>query len=89
VLRWSREGWADADTLADKQDRETLVTAHDDDLVGAIADKMAADDIARVPVISRASRKLVGLVARRDLLRVRLHTTREEQERASGRRIFD
>jgi CBS domain-containing protein len=89
VLRWTREGWADADTLADRQDPETLLVCQDDDLVGAIADKMAASDIARVPVVSRADRKLVGLVARRDLLRVRLHTTREEHERASGRRIFD
>jgi CBS domain-containing protein len=89
VLRWTREGWADTDTLADKQDSETLLVAHDDDLVGAIADQMAAGDIARVPVLSRSDKTLVGLVARRDLLRVRLHTTREEHERASGRRIFD
>jgi H+/Cl- antiporter ClcA/predicted transcriptional regulator len=87
VLRWSREGWTETETLADKQERHTLLTAYDDDLVGDIADQMATADIARVPVISRATNTLVGLVARRDLLRVRLHTTREEHERGAGRRF--
>lgn len=89
VLLWTREGWRETDTLADKREGDRLLVAYEDDLVGDIADKMAAADIARVPVISRADNVLVGLVARRDLLRVRVHMTREEHDRTGGRRMFD
>ena len=43
---------------------------------------MASADIGRVPIVDRATGKLEGLIARRDLLRVRAHTGRLEQDRA-------
>ena len=50
-----------------------VFVGYTDELVGHLADRMAAADIGRVPVVDRATGKLAGLVARRDLLRVRAH----------------
>ena len=58
-----------------------------DDLVGDLADRMAAADTGRVPVLARGSDKAVGLVARRDLLRVRALAIRAEQERGRVLRL--
>jgi CBS domain-containing protein len=52
-----------------------------DELVGELANRMALSNIGRVPIVERATGKLVGLVARRDLLRVRAQTIKEERER--------
>jgi CBS domain-containing protein len=43
---------------------------------------MAAADIGRAPVVERDSGRLVGLVARRDLLQVRVKTASEELTRS-------
>jgi CIC family chloride channel protein len=81
VLRWSREGWPKGRTLGDLADERQLFLGYTDELVGHLADRMAAADIARVPVIDRATGKLEGLLARRDLLRVRASATRTERDR--------
>ncbi|MDE2182766.1 MAG: chloride channel protein [Alphaproteobacteria bacterium] len=80
VLRWSRDGWMEGATLGDLKGRRELFVGHADELVGNLADRMAAADIGRVPILDRNG-ALVGLVARRDLLRVRMKTAREEQAR--------
>jgi H+/Cl- antiporter ClcA len=81
VLRWTREGWPAGQTLRDMLAEQDLITGHDDDLVGHLADRMAATDVGRVPILRRGDDVLVGLVARRDLLRVRATVVRYEQER--------
>jgi H+/Cl- antiporter ClcA/CBS domain-containing protein len=88
VLRWTRDGWNDGLTLGNACDARGLVTAYTDELVGHLADRMAETDKGRVPVIERATRKLVGLVARRDLLRVRAAKGREEFERERAFKLF-
>jgi len=79
VLRWTREGWASGETLGDL-DRE-MVTAFPDELTGTLADRMAETGASRVPVIARDSGQLLGLVARRELLRVRALALKAEQHR--------
>jgi CIC family chloride channel protein len=81
VLRWMREGVDEATTLADVLADEEIFSAYADDLVGDLADRMAVADIGRVPVLDRTTKGIVGLVARRDLLRVRARVIREERER--------
>jgi chloride channel protein, CIC family len=49
---------------------------------------MTATDIGRVPILSRASGLLAGLVARRDLLRVRANMTQHEREREALIRVL-
>ncbi len=82
VLRWSREGWPKGQTLAESTDVGEVFAGYADELVGQLADRMAAADVGRVPIVDRATGTLVGLLARRDLLRVRAHAGRLERERA-------
>lgn len=51
-------------------------------IVGDLADRMVQADVGRVPILDRRSSKVVGLVARRDLLSVRARLLREESQRA-------
>jgi CBS domain-containing protein len=82
TLRWTMGGWDAGKSLGEQlADQEPLV-GYDDDLVGSLADRMAAADIGRVPILRRADGKVIGLVARRDLLRVRASVVRQERERA-------
>jgi len=81
VLRWTVEGWPAGQVLRDVVSEQELTVGYDDDLVGALADRMAAADASRVPILRRGDRAVVGLVARRDLLRVRLQGRRQETER--------
>ena len=86
VLRWTREGWSKNETLVSRNNG--VFVGYADELAGHLADRMAAADIGRVPIIERHSGKLVGLVARRDLLAVRKHVAREERERGGALRLF-
>jgi predicted transcriptional regulator len=81
VLHWVRDDVDDAASLADTVTNADVFSAFADDLVGELADRMAVADIGRVPVIEHGSNKVIGLVARRDLLRVRASVVREERER--------
>jgi chloride channel protein, CIC family len=82
VLRWSREGWAKGQTLEERPGVGEVFVGYTDELVGHLADRMASADVGRVPIIDRTTGKLAGLLARRDLLRVRAHAARLERERA-------
>jgi chloride channel protein, CIC family len=82
VLRWSREGWTKGQTLEERPDVGEVFVGYTDELVGHLADRMASADVGRVPIIDRATGKLAGLLARRDLLRVRAHAARLERDRA-------
>ena len=82
VLRWTREGCNADDTLREHANRQTLFVGYADELAGALADRMVATDIGRAPIVNRKTGELVGLVAQRDLLRVRARAAREEKERA-------
>jgi chloride channel protein, CIC family len=85
ILCWAREGWAEGETLGDTAC--DLVLGYEDELAGQLADRMAVEDIGRVPVVERQSGKLVGLVARRDLLRVRARVRRDEMHRTKLLRV--
>ncbi|MEO7053485.1 MAG: CBS domain-containing protein, partial [Rhizomicrobium sp.] len=79
VLRWIREGWTAGETLGDLD--QEMVTAFPDELAGALADRMAQSGASRVPVVARGTGELLGLVARRELLRVRALALRAEHDR--------
>jgi chloride channel protein, CIC family len=67
--------------LKDKVSDTSIPVGHPDDTVGHIADIMIAADAARIPIIDLASGVLVGLVSRKDLLRLRLSQKSAELER--------
>jgi chloride channel protein, CIC family len=82
ILRWTREDLDEGATVADLASKDDVLSAWADDLVGDLADRMVQADVGRVPILDRRSSKVVGLVARRDLLSVRARLLREESQRA-------
>jgi CBS domain-containing protein len=87
ALRWL--GNEDGERLLREQVAgQELVVGYDDELAGHLADRMSFTDHGRVPVLSRATGALVGLVARRDLLRVRTNMMRHEREREALIRVL-
>ncbi len=81
VLRWRRQDGGGSDSLFDLVSDTSTPVAYPDEIVGRVADRMVSDDLGRMPVVDRDSRRLVGLIARRDLLRVQASTTEEEHAR--------
>jgi len=62
ILRWSRDGWERNATLQNYAGSDDLVVGYADELVGDLADRMAAKEAGRVPIVDRATGRLVGLV---------------------------
>jgi chloride channel protein, CIC family len=87
VLRWTVEGWPTGQSLRDVIADQELTIGYADELVGELADRMSAADASRVPVLRRADGAVVGLVARRDLLRVRTSHTQSGTEREAMIRL--
>jgi H+/Cl- antiporter ClcA len=81
ALRWTIEGWDSERTLGEQLAGQNLTVGYADELVGKLADRMAESDASRVPILKREDDSVLGLVARRDLLRVRAEVIRHEHER--------
>jgi CBS domain-containing protein len=81
ALRWTIEGWDSERTLGEQLAGQNLTVGYADELVGKLADRMAESDASRVPILKREDYSVLGLVARRDLLRVRAEVIRHEHER--------
>jgi CBS domain-containing protein len=83
VLRWQTEAVGGETTLYDVASDSAVLVAFADDLLGRIADLMVDRDVGRVPIVERGTRKLVGLVARKDMLRIRAVRNAQENERGA------
>jgi CBS domain-containing protein len=84
ALSWAGNPEVQSLILAEAVEGMPLLSGYDDETVGALADRMIASDVGRVPILSRATHKLVGLVSRRDLLKVRASLTHQETTRSQG-----
>jgi CBS domain-containing protein len=84
ALVWAEDPDSQQLTLAEALDGATLLKGYDDEIVAALADRMITNDVGRVPILSRATGRLVGLVARRDLLKVRARLMHQEVSRSQG-----
>ena len=81
IMQWWQKGDDDPHiTLGDIQTGDVFI-GYADELAGHLANRMALSNVGRVPIVERATGKLVGLIARRDLLRVRAQVLKEERER--------
>jgi CBS domain-containing protein len=83
ILRWRTEPDVHSETLFDRHSDDSPVVGHADETVARLADRMAAEDIGRVPIVERSTMRLVGLVSRKDLLRIRRTARAAEETRAS------
>jgi chloride channel protein, CIC family len=81
ALRWMVEGAHAVGTLGEQLAGRELVVGYEDELVGRLADRMAQTEIGRIPILRRSDSAVVGLVARRDILRVRAAVNSAEQDR--------
>jgi CBS domain-containing protein len=81
VLHWVREGWIKQQTLGEAVAPDGGIVGYEDELAGELADRMAESDTGRAPILRRSDDAVIGLVARRDLLRVRATAVGHERER--------
>jgi H+/Cl- antiporter ClcA len=88
VLRWRAESPHDEATLFDRISDRSLDVGHPDEPVSHLADRMVLADVGRVPIVERVTQRLVGLVSRKDLLRIRATAKSTEASRVAffGRR---
>ena len=88
VLRWRAESPHDEETLFDRISDRSLNVGYPDEPVSHLADRMVLADIGRVPIVDRDTQRLVGLVSRKDLLRIRATAKSTEAIRVAffGRR---
>ncbi len=82
ILRWTIEGGHEGRTLGEFLTSAEPLVGTPDELVGDLADRMSDQDIGRVPIVSSVDGTLVGIVARKDLLRVRARAQAQERHRA-------
>jgi CBS domain-containing protein len=71
VLRWRSESTHDGENLFDRVSDRSLTVGHADEPVSHLADRMVLADVGRVPIVDRDTQRLLGLVSRKDLLRIR------------------
>ena len=83
VLRWRAEDPHGDQTLFDRVSDRSLTVGYADEPVSHLADRMVLADIGRVPIVDRDSQRLVGLVARKDLLRIRATAKSAEANRVA------
>lgn len=81
VLDWTSEGDDPGRTLGDRVSDATLPVVHPGDVVSHALDVMLAEGSGRLAVTDPETGTLVGLLTRRDLLRIRAASLRAESER--------
>ncbi len=81
VLRWRAETPHGDETLFDRASDSSLIVGYADEPVSHLADRMVAADVGRVPIVNRDTPSLVGLVSRKDLLRIRATAKSAEASR--------
>ncbi|ANL74595.1 chloride channel protein (plasmid) [Rhizobium phaseoli] len=81
ILLWQGKPDIAAQTLADNVTDASVPVGHPDDTVAFIADLMLSTDNGRIPIVEPASGRLCGLIARKDLLRLRSSLRSAELDR--------
>jgi H+/Cl- antiporter ClcA/CBS domain-containing protein len=81
ALRWRQDGGGDGETIGDQLSDSSLPVVTPDTPADAVANLMITEQTGRICVVAPDSGVLVGIVARRDLLRSRAAVLRGELER--------
>jgi len=82
VLRWRQGNTAANDTLGEQVGDASLPLIYPATPAADAANLMIAGDIGQICVIDPESRRLIGIVTRRNLLQARARAMREERDRA-------
>jgi CBS domain-containing protein len=81
ALRWQDAAAFSDQRLDDMVSDASIPAAHPDDTVGYVADLMLSTGSGRIPIVDPQTAKLHGLIARKDLLRLRSTLRATETER--------
>jgi H+/Cl- antiporter ClcA/CBS domain-containing protein len=84
VLRWRAQGPHGAATLYDMASDEETVAARPSDTLARVVEIMVMREIGRVPVVEGDDRRLVGLIARKDILQLQRTRMLQETQRSSA-----
>ncbi|HEY3799238.1 MAG TPA: chloride channel protein [Caulobacteraceae bacterium] len=87
VMRWLTEGPHEGQTLGEAISDAAMLTGAPDEAVARLVEQMVERDVGRVPIVDRGGH-LVGLVTRKDLLRVHARQRALEAEREAPLRRF-
>ncbi|MGH8819632.1 MAG: chloride channel protein [Achromobacter pestifer] len=82
-LAWALDPQDDTRTLVQALAGREQIFGYPDELASRIADRMALSGVGRVPVVDRASGRLLGIVGRKDLFRSRARRLRDESQRTA------
>lgn len=82
-LAWALDPQDDTRTLVQALAGREQIIGYPDELASRIADRMALSGVGRVPVVDRASGRLLGIVGRKDLFRSRARRLRDETRRTA------
>lgn len=82
-LAWALDALDGSHTLAQALAGREQVIGYPDELASRIADRMALSGVGRVPIVDRATGRLLGIVGRKDLFRSRARRLRDESERTA------
>ncbi len=82
-LAWALNAQDDSRTLAQMLVGREQVIGYPDELASRIADRMALSGVGRVPIVDRATGRLLGIVGRKDLFRSRARRLRDESARTA------
>src|SRR5262249_28112288 len=83
VLQWRSERPPGDEMLFDRASDRSLIVGYPDEPVSHLADRMVAADVGRLPILDRKTSGLVGLVSRKDLLRIRATAKSAEAQRVA------
>jgi len=83
VLRWIAEGAPEHRTLDDIVSDASAIVGYPGEVLAELVNRMVAHDVGRVPIVEPATRRIVGLIARKDLMRARAASSRQDSERQS------
>ncbi|MBB4575810.1 chloride channel protein [Rhizobium lentis] len=81
ILLWQGKPDIAAQTLGETVTDNSVPVGHPDDTVAFIADLMLSTDNGRIPIVDPPSGRLCGLIARKDLLRLRSSLRSAELDR--------
>ena len=81
ALRWQQDGGDDTATIGEQISDRSLPVVTSEVPADAVANLMIAEQTGRICVVQAETGVLIGIVARRDLLRSRAAVLRSEMER--------
>ena len=82
ILRWSGEPAAGSRTLGAAVAGRQLLVGYADEMAQGLIERMVAAEAGRVPILDAPGGKLVGIVARKDLLLVHARAIDDERVRS-------